>query len=135
MVVLNLDTSNVIQPLLELFLAHDTLTGVERYLILNPNEPRFGIIIDSPAIKSTISSLTTIPAWKPTRSPTDKLICRHKVPDVQLVTAYSSLRINIQLNFLHFLGDLTCAGANSQDWHLGIAQDDVEVNLAWIISG
>ncbi len=130
MVVLNLDANNVIQPLLESLLAHDGLTGAKRYLILNPNEPRCGIIIDRPAIKSTISSLVTIPAWKPTRCPTDKLICRHKVPNVQLVTAYKSLRINIRLKSFFTLGDLTREQANSQDWHLGIAQDDVEANLA-----
>ena len=107
--------------------AHDSLTSAEKYLILNPEEPRCGIIINSPDIESTIRSLATVPAWKSTRSPTDKLICRHKIPDIQLVTADSSLRSRIRL---FTLGDLTRARANTQDWLLGIAQDDVEANLS-----
>ena len=78
------------------------LTGPERYLILNPDKPRCGIIVYCPIVKSTIASLTTIATGKSTRSSTNKLICRHEIPDFQPVATNSSLRIKIQLNFLNF---------------------------------
>ena len=85
-----------------MFFTHDGLTGPERYLILNPDKPRCGIVVYCPTVKSTIASLTTIATGKLTRSPTNKLICRHEIPDFQPVATNGSLRIKIRLNFLNF---------------------------------
>ncbi len=85
-----------------MFFTHDGLTGPKRYLILNPDEPRCNIIVYCPVVKSTIASLTTIATGKSTRSPTNKLICRHKIPNFQPVATNGSLRIKIRLNFLNF---------------------------------
>ncbi len=85
-----------------MFFTHDGLTGPERYLILNPDEPRCSIIVYCPAVKSTIAALTTIATGMPTRCPTNKLICRHEIPSFQPVATNGSLRITIRLNFLNF---------------------------------
>ena len=96
MVVLNPNTSNVIQPLFKPFLAHNSLTGAKRYLIFNPDEPRSGIIVDCPTIKTFTA--TTIATGKPPRSLTNKLIRGNKLPNSQFVTTESSLSFEIQLN-------------------------------------
>jgi hypothetical protein len=93
MIVLDLGTRNVVQLLLKPFIAHDGLTGAKRYLILNLDEPRCGIIVDSPTIKLTTT--LTIACGKPAGSPTNKLVCRHKIPYLQLVATYSSLSFEI----------------------------------------
>ncbi len=85
-----------------MFFIHDGLTGPKRYLILNPDEPRCGIVVYWPTIESIIASLTTIAIGKLTRSPTNKLICRHKMSNFQPVVTNGSLRIKIRLNFLNF---------------------------------
>ncbi len=102
-------------------------------MILNPDELRCGIIVYPSTVKSTIASLTNIATGKSTRSPTNKLICRHKISNFQPVATNGSLRIKIR-TFLT-LGDLCRAQANSQDWHFGIAQEDVEVNLVFMMGG
>ncbi len=84
-----------------MFLTHDGFTVPKRYLILNPDKPRCGITIYRPIMKSTIATLTTIATGKLTRSPTNKLIYRHKIPNFQPVATNGSLRIKIQLNFLN----------------------------------
>ncbi len=43
-----------------------------------------------------------IATGKSTRSPTNKLICRHEIPNFQPVATNGSLRIKIRLNFLNF---------------------------------
>ena len=101
MKVFNLNASGVVLPLLKTFFTHDGLTGPKN-LILNPDEPRCGIIVYRSTVKSTIPSLTTIATGKSTKSPTNKLICRHKIPNFQPVVTNGSLRIKIQLNFLNF---------------------------------
>ncbi len=78
-----------------MFFTHDGLTGPKKYLILNPDEPRCGIIVYRSTMKSTITSLMTIATGKSTRSPTNKLICRHEIPDFQPVAANGSLRSKI----------------------------------------
>ncbi len=55
-----------------------------------------------PTMKPTIATLMTIATGKPTRSPTNKLICRHKIPNFQPVGTNGSLRIKIWLNILNF---------------------------------
>ncbi len=85
-----------------MFFTHDGLTGPKRYLILNPDKPRCGIVVYCPTVKPTIATLTTIATGKPTRSPTNKLICRHKIPNFQPAVTNGSLRIKIRLNFLNF---------------------------------
>ncbi len=78
-----------------MFLTHDGLTGPKRYLILNPNKSRCGIVVYCPTVKPTIATLTTIATGKPTRSATNKLICRHEIPNFQPVATNGSLRIKI----------------------------------------
>jgi hypothetical protein len=53
MIVLNLGASNVVQPLFKTLFTHNGLTGAKRYLILNPNEPRCSVIVDSSTIETT----------------------------------------------------------------------------------
>ncbi len=121
MKVFNLKVGSIIKPLLKTLLAqsistlplelatkstcdsyknktayqHNGLTGSKRYLILNPDKPRCGIVVYCPTVKSTIASLTTIATGNSTRSPTNKLICRHEIPDFQPVVTNGSLRIKI----------------------------------------
>ncbi len=78
-----------------MLLTHDGLTGPKRYLILNPDMPRCGIVVNCPTVKSTIATLMTIATGKLNRSPTNKLICRHKIPNFQPVATNGSLRIKI----------------------------------------
>ncbi len=73
MKVLNFSVGSIINPLLEMLLAHNGLTGSQRYLILHPDEARGGIVINSSTQITATRAFSTVTGGKPTRGPTDKL--------------------------------------------------------------
>ena len=85
-------------------------------------------------MKSAISPFLNITIEKPTRSPTNKLIGGDKIPNFQLIATYSSLRIKVCLNSFNFERTLL-SPIKLTRLAFGIAQEDVEANLALIIGG
>ena len=95
--VLQCSIGCIIQPLLKTLFAHKSLTSSQGHLVLNPNEARSCIVVNCTTIVTVIWPFPTITCRKTTRSATDKLIRRHKIPNFKLISTDGSLRVLIYL--------------------------------------